>query len=121
MESNLKVTITHQPGIAIVTLEGEARLQLKELEMQMARVSAEHPAIVILEMSGLSMMSSLGMGLLVSVRAGLKRRGGRLLAAGTQPIVLDSFKRARLESIFEVFETFEAALASVQPVNPPES
>lgn len=115
MESTLKVRVTHQPGIAVVKLEGEARLQLKELEIELARVSAEHPAVVILEMSGLQMMSSLGMGLLVSVRAGLKRRGGRLLAAGTQPIVLDSFKRARLESIFEVYETLEAALAASTP------
>ena len=113
MESVLNIEVTHQPRVAIVKLAGEARLQLKELEIELAKVSAEHPAAVILELSELSMMSSLGMGLFVSTRNGLRRRGCRLLAVGIQPMVLDSFQRARLDGIFETFDTMDAALASV--------
>lgn len=114
MDSTLKVQVAHETGVAIVKIEGEARLQLRDLQVELDRLSAEHPPAVILDLAGLTMMSSLGMGLFVSLRNSLKRRGGRLLAAAMQPMVLDSFKRARLDGIFELFETLEAAKAAAQ-------
>ncbi len=113
MENTLKVEVTHRPGIAIVKLSGEARLQMRPLEIEFTRLSAEHLSAVILDMADLSLVSSLGMGLMVSLRNSLKHRGGRLLAAAVQPLVLDSFVRARLETIFEVFDSVDAATASV--------
>lgn len=112
MDSTLKVEVTHLPGIAIVTLAGEARLQLRSLEVEITRLSAERVGAVILDMAGISLVSSLGMGLLVSLRNGLKRREGRLLAVGIQPLVLESFQRSHLDNIFELFDTLDAAVAS---------
>ena len=78
------------------------------------RASAAHPNVAILDLAGLTFVSSLAMGSIVSFRKGLIRRGGRLLACNVQPLVLDCIKRARLNELFEVFDSLEAALATTQ-------
>jgi anti-sigma B factor antagonist/serine/threonine-protein kinase RsbW len=116
MDRLLKVEVIHEPGLAIVKLDGEARLDVSPLEIQLNRLAAAHPRAVILDMSGLSMISSLGMGLIVSLRNTLKRRNGRLLACAFQPLALESFQRAGLEGIFERFDTLPAARAAAAAV-----
>src|SRR5437763_1940196 len=110
MDELLKVDVQSQPGMAIATIEGEARLLVKSLETACLKLAAGHPKVVVLDMTNLTIISSLGMGLIVSLRNTLKRHGVRLFAVGVRPPVLDSFRRAKLEGVFEVAESIEAAV-----------
>jgi anti-anti-sigma regulatory factor len=62
---------------------------------------------VTLDLSGLTSISSLAMGVLVSYRRGVVRAGGRVvLAEGLQPAVREALARAEL---FDLFENANAA------------
>ena len=114
MDTRLKIQVRHEEGVSIATIAGEARFEIELLEIELGRLAEAHPAVVILDMTELVVLSSLGMGLIVSLRNALKNHGGRLLACGVRREVLDAFKRARLEKIFEVYGTVEEAIRSVK-------
>jgi anti-anti-sigma factor len=98
-------------GAPVVAVRGEVRLDAKALEAAFMRVIAGHPKSIILDLSGLSFLSSLGMGSFVSLRNALKRTGGQLIVCGTRPIVMDALKRARLENLFAaVCDTVDAGV-----------
>src|SRR5207302_1874342 len=112
MAPHLTVQVTHQPGLAIAKIDGEARFELEPLEIELEKLSAKHPPLVILDLSDLTVISSLGIGIVVSLRNALREHGGRLLVCGVKPQVLDAFKGAKLASIFEIHDTLESALRS---------
>jgi anti-anti-sigma factor len=114
MDTRLRIQVRHEEGMSIATIGGEARFEIEALEIELGRLAELHPAVVILDMTDLVVLSSLGMGLIVSLRNALKNHGGRLLACGVRPGVMDAFQRARLEKIFEVYETLEEAMASAK-------
>ena len=63
--------------------------------------SAQRPAVVILDLSGLSFISGLAMGVLTAYRRGVVRAGGRVvLADDLQPAVREAFHRAGLMTLF---------------------
>ena len=68
--------------------------------------------IVILDLSDVTFIDSLGLGGLI---AGLKvvKEGGDLILCGARDTVLSMFKLTRLNKIFTMFDTVDAAVASV--------
>jgi anti-anti-sigma factor len=97
----------------IIHIRGEVRLDTKAMEAAFLRAVASHPKAVVLDLGGMTFISSLGMGSIVSLRNGVRRGGGKLIACGTRPLVMDAFKRARLNEIFTVAcESLDEALAA---------
>ena len=79
------------------------------------RVMLSRPKLVVLEMSGFSFCSSLGMGVLVSFRRGIVHAGGRIVLCAMRPDVLDSFRRAKLHDLFEVCDSLQNIPGFVPP------
>jgi len=102
LQQTLFTEIEVQPQATIVRLKGEARLLVDNLERDLARAMLSRPSLVVLDMSQLSFCSSLGMGAMVSFRRGLIHHGGRVVLCALQPLVLESFQRARLHDLFEI-------------------
>jgi anti-anti-sigma factor len=88
------------PRAVVVKVTGEVRLDIKPMDGAFLRVSALHPKAVVLDLTGMTFISSLGMGSIVAFNKGVKRGGGKVIACGTRPMVMDAFKRARLHEIF---------------------
>jgi len=97
--------MTVTPHATTVKLRGEARLLVDSLERDLGRAMLGKPKLVILDLSELSFCSSLGMGIMVSFRRGLVHHGGRVVFCALQPLVLESFQRARLHDIFEICDS----------------
>ena len=75
--------------------------------------TACRPALVTLDLSELRGISCLAMGVLVSYRRSVVRRGGRVrLAEPLQPAVREALARAELLDLFETTEDAEAASRS---------
>ena len=109
----LIVETENHPQAVIIRIQGEVRLDTRPMEAQFLRAVASHPKAVVLDLSGMTFISSLGMGSIVSLRNGVKRGGGKLIACATRPLVMDALKRARLHEIFSVAsETLDEALAA---------
>jgi anti-sigma B factor antagonist len=107
--------IDRSPAV-VLRVSGEARLDVSALDRQVTRLLAQKPAIVVLDLAGLTFCSSLGMGCVVSLRRSLDRVGSKTRLAALQPDVLDSFKRAVILQLFEVFPTVDEAVAA--PITP---
>lgn len=74
-------------------------------------VIAQHPKLVVLDLSGVTMIGSLGMGAILTAKRAVERNGGKLFVAAARPMVLDAFARARLTEVLNVRGTVDAAFA----------
>jgi anti-anti-sigma factor len=99
---HIEVGIDEAPGKVVVRIAGEASLrQADKLTAALLGLSARRPSLVTLDLSRLSFLSSLAMGVLVAFRRGIVRAGGRVrLAAAPQEPVREALARAELLNLF---------------------
>lgn len=73
---------------------------------------------VVLNLSDLYRLDSIGLGLIVRTAATLRRRNGDLRLACPTPIVAELLHITRVATIFHVYPTEEAAVRSFQETPP---
>jgi anti-anti-sigma factor len=97
------VGVTEVPGEVIVRVAGKGCVgQADALAAGLLGLSARRPARVTLDLSGLSCLSCLTLGVLVTFRRGVVRAGGRVrLAASLQEPVRGALERAGLFALFD--------------------
>jgi anti-anti-sigma factor len=76
--------------------------------------SAEHK-ILVLDLGGVTYISSAGLRVLMIAAKGCRRRVGKIVLAALQPTVMEVFKIGRFDMVLETFPTVSAALAAVSP------
>jgi anti-anti-sigma factor len=104
-----------QVQVIVFKIRGEVRLNAKPLEAAFMRAMAARVKAIVLDMTGLTFISSLGMGSIVQLRNGLKLHGVKLLACGARPEIWNILKRAKLDELFVgVCGTVEEALGTAQ-------
>jgi anti-anti-sigma factor len=110
--ANVNIVVTPFPNHLVAQIIGQAGVaDVDALELQLRKVAASRSPLVVLDLSQLRFISSLGMGILVAFRKGIVRENHKLRIAGTQQLVADAFAHARLGNVFEFFPTVEAAIA----------
>jgi anti-anti-sigma factor len=112
--SELKIDLRDVEGVTVVKLSGEASVATSDvMERGLMGLYARRPAAVVLDLSELSFISSLGMGHLMTMRQHVvERRGGTLRAAALQGPVLTAFQRSGLDKMVPVYDDLDAALAA---------
>ena len=106
----LQVQITRlDDATVLIKLTGEARLDLEDAAFQLNRVVAFHPKVVLVDLTELTFLSSIGMSLLVNLRRTALKSNGVVKLAGLQPRIRDSMAHARLLELFEIFPDMAAA------------
>ena len=108
----VEAEVVEFPGAMLLRLSGEMRLDVTPVERQLIRLSATRPALVVIDLAGLSFISSLGMGLLNGFRRGLQAYGGVTKIAAAQLDVGKALKLCNFDKLFEFHETVESALAA---------
>lgn len=99
-------------GTMIITLVGPGDIPgAAILERHLMGVTVKHPKHVIFDMHGLTFLSSLCMGTIMSFRRGCVAWGGKLTLAGTNPMIAGSLKHAGLDKLLPMVDTVESALA----------
>jgi len=88
------------------------------LERGLMTVTVRRPALAVLELSGLSFISSLGMGAMVAFAKGIELAGGHVVTAGAKKPVRESMQRARLDIMMPLFETVEEAVVGAAATSP---
>ena len=91
---------------------GEPLLQLRELA---SRLTSDGHRMFVLDMAGISFVDSSGLGLLLSVYASIRNRGGdlKLLNVGTR--VLELLRNTNLIHVFEIYEDEHRAIETKTP------
>ena len=107
----LEVMVSQMSDEVVVRVKGEATVASSgALLAGLLAVAAQRSAVVTLDLSQLRCLSSLAMGVLVTFRRGVVRRGGRVrLAKGLPLAVQEALARAELLDLFETTATAEAA------------
>jgi anti-anti-sigma factor len=101
------------PHFLCVAIGGEASFdQAEVLSAQLLRVPLDGYSLVVLDLAGLTFLSSLAMGALVAYRRGLGRRGVEVRLANVQARVWLALKSAGLWELLEPMEL-------QQPTRPP--
>lgn len=106
--------------IHVVAAQGRlvAGPECGQLEEVFNRDSRRHLKQVVLEVSGVNRLDSIGLGLIVRTAASLRRRNGDLRLANPPKIISDLFHLTRVDSIFHTYPTEEAAILSFMEHQP---
>jgi anti-anti-sigma factor len=93
------------PHFLTVTLRGEASFdQAEVITAQLLRIPLDSYSLVVLDLAGLTFLSSLAMGALVAYRRGLCRRGVEVRLANVAAQVWLALESAGLGTLFPPME-----------------
>jgi len=100
----IDVTMSEKAGEVIVHLKGEVpAIEACALEARLPGLSSRAPDRVTIDLSELTFLSALAMGVLVRFRRAVVRAGGRMRLSPTlQPQVRESLEVAKLTELFEL-------------------
>lgn len=112
MSQGVEAEVVQMAGTPVLKLKGELRLDTTPLERQLIRLSAGRPAVMVIDLSALVFISSLGMGLLNNFRKGVRAYGGVVKIAAAQPPVDEALRLCNFHQLFEFHDSVEAALAA---------
>jgi anti-anti-sigma regulatory factor len=95
----------------LVLLEGEAgAVGLDPLQLAFARVAARRPALALLDFSRLTLLSSLAMGQLVTLRRALRRWNGGVRLVGCPPAIREALAAAGVSDFFGFYVSVKEAI-----------
>ena len=84
--------------------------EVGEIERQAFSAAAGKPALLVLDMSDVPMMSSAGIGALLKLDVKLRAQKCPFRIAAPQPTIADVFRLARLDGVFKIVPTVAEAL-----------
>ena len=112
-------TVSIEPHAEVVWATVQRRdlddAALDQLQLEIAAAAAQQPTLpVVLDLSQVGFIPSLGLGTLVMLMRNLKKNGQRFLLVGVQPEVRTVFAITRLDKLFEMHANLEAALSHLR-------
>jgi len=94
---------------------GDDSLQMRrDIAGWIAEIPEGHKPKVVLKLSGVSMMDSAGLGVLVASFTSVQKKEGRLVLAGLGRGLQNLIAITKLAKVFEVYETEEEAIKSFE-------
>ena len=97
------------------TLDETSIQQMQTDVMAAATQTANLP--VILDMSNVNFVPSIGLGVLVTLMRSIKKEGRRFILVGLQPEVRATLALTHLDKLLEIYPRFEDALSRLRSVS----
>lgn len=106
----LNMMVVEDESCVVIGLAGSASLgSVDEMEKQFDRVVAASPNHVTLDLRQLRFISSLGMGLILSLAQRLRANGGTLRLINLQPRIREMFEMTYLTRVLDICESNDLA------------
>jgi anti-anti-sigma factor len=105
-------------GITWVTLRGTLDLWGShgiDVQFHAETAARQRPAVV--DISGVDVIVSLGIGMILACALSLKRHGARLVLLGPVPAVEDVLLRCRVDELVSIVRTEDDAIALLQSLS----
>lgn len=100
-------------NVTVLTLNGRLDVEgTQEIEQKFAFATTVKAANLVVDLSGVSFLASIGIRLLITSARGQSSRGGKLVLAAPQPLVHKVIETAGIDQLITVFADVEAARAS---------
>lgn len=101
-------------GITLVTLDGSLDLAgTNEIDLKFQSSVAPRRKPTVIDMSRVSFISSLAMGMLVSTATSLRRNKRKMVLLSPQAAVAEALRHARIDMVIPMAESLDAAVAAV--------
>jgi anti-anti-sigma factor len=118
----MKIDVATKSGRLVAVLSGELdEAARRQFEAQLHPQITRRGAVLLIDMSAVSRISSAGLGHLVSLAARANTNGSRLILVSPTPFVSGVLKTTRLDRFFEIAETMgnaEQLLVGPDATNP---
>src|SRR5262245_4603552 len=99
---NFRLVVDELDGVTSVALVGELDMaEVGALEAELARVEEQHPALLVLDLSELSLVDSHGLSALLDTETRARRDGRRLVLVPPPDQVMQVFRITLLDQRFE--------------------
>jgi anti-anti-sigma factor len=109
-----------EDGIRRVKLVGRLDVEgSHEIDLRFTSLTASHQAFVIVDLSLVEFLSSLGLGTLVRSAKAQMSRQGKMVLLSPQPHVARVLQTTQVDQIVQVFYDVEKALDAVRPAAGP--
>jgi anti-sigma B factor antagonist len=109
-----QVQVFTKDNYILVQMTGDIGMaETSAIEADLTKIVLHRPRLVIIDLSGVSIVASIGMGAFVKFNNSIERWEGKVKFVALQPSVLQAFERCRLTEVFSIYDTEEAALAAV--------
>ena len=105
-----------RPGAVRVTLAGELDLaNAYDFDRRLLDVEARQPALIVVDLRGLTMLDSAGLARLVSAQRRARRGGWRLVLVRGGKVVQRVLQTTRLDELLEITSDPESYLREPRP------
>lgn len=109
--SALSVSVAEQSGGTVVRIAGRAgAAESEHLEEQLSRLAGLKPSRLVLDLTGLEFLSSMGVSALLRLHREAKTHGVDLRFAGARTNIKDLLRAVRLDAIVPMHDGVEDAL-----------
>ena len=98
---NLAVSVAYEGDLATLSLMGDVSSSPEMIEQQLEELVARKPLTVMLDLSKLEYMSSIGLGLILSLRRAVVGYGGAVRISAANANVMDVLRRTSVDVLFD--------------------
>lgn len=100
-----------------INLEGRLDIEgTQEIDMTFTALTATKKAGILVDMTKVDFLASLGMRTLVSCAKAVAKRGGKMVLFRPQPLVLGVLETSGLDSVIPVYEDLAAAKEALREI-----
>jgi anti-sigma B factor antagonist len=108
--SALHIKVEWTDGAVVMCLSGDAGLvSVDDMEREFRPIVASKPPLLIVDISELRFISSLGLSILVQASRAITRNGGNMRLIKPQPLIRDLITKSKLDTVLPLFATIEEA------------
>ena len=110
----MKFSVSQQGTVTVISLQGSALggPDATSLNSRLHDLMSAGKKHVVLDLGGVDIMNSSGLGMLIGSASTLKNAGGSLKLACASEKILALIKITKLTSVFEHFDSVKAAVVS---------
>ena len=107
----IDVQVDENPKGLIARISGKASVeQIDELDRQLHLLVALSPKLVVLDLSNMPYVSSMGIGSLLRFRNQIDQAGGKVVVAAPHANVAAVLRLGNIDRVLTIFNSVEAAL-----------
>ena len=101
-------------GVKHIILDGRLDMQgVREVELKFTAYASSEKAGVVVDLSSVPFLASIGIGMLISSAKAVQNRGGKMVLLNPVPMVADLLTMMGINEIIPIFDDLDAACAGL--------
>ena len=106
----LLTVVELEDGIKMITLQGRMDIDgTQKIDTRLTVATASESANIVVDLSGVDFMSSIGIGVLVRAANALKQRRGKIVLLSPQPGVFRVLETTQINTVIPIVYDIESA------------